>query len=474
MTDQPEFSEALFFVHPLLPWRAVCVHCFSGIFGPKRERKPATDTICFDCGRTSEQVAEELRAQKQREEANRKDYRRGERRHARIIKEQLGALFQKSVCPSALLPPRDPGPPNLADLDPKLRSALLFMHDCHDPILRMHDGRLAEGVYVELAEWISTEPTSQFSILRWKLNGHGFTWQDFGSFDKAQKVFRAITHLDQPWHPLLRFSEIRQRITEEWQKLQDRQNTIQSHITGAQSRKDTEARNLLKAQLADRLPLMRAVNRTIKFVFHTFPTTDPSLNQTITRFDSRTASQATNLEQRFIEGAEQLFKKKPLRVSKCNEGRHLETRVYEMMPVAFLHSTWQYACSVRKTSKGSYWEPVENTVPAQRARWVRRLLEALGKHTTPDKSGWVQVPVVTLCRAIGVTPKGKRYGKVCDLLILLCESGVLWDSETSRDRAFRLLGIDPDFRPFLHQLNRARMDTIKKVNQPRPPSASLK
>lgn len=117
-------------------------------------------------------------------------------------------------------------------------------------------------------------------------------------------------------------------------------------------------------------------------------------------------------------------------------------RVVSLSAGEYLREMWRYACDIRLARDRRIYEPSGTGRVAQKARLIRCVLVALGKHTEPSSDGvprWQQVSLRAIAEDIGCPTTGARYTALGTLLEHLQMARIVWGTKTTRSRAFRLL-----------------------------------
>lgn len=117
-------------------------------------------------------------------------------------------------------------------------------------------------------------------------------------------------------------------------------------------------------------------------------------------------------------------------------------RVVRIAAAEYLQEMWSYACNIRLGRARLIYEPSGTGRVAQKARLIRCVLVALGKHTEPSSDGvprWQQVSLRAIAEDIGCPTTGARYTALGTLLEHLQMARIVWGTKKTRSRAFRLL-----------------------------------
>jgi hypothetical protein len=113
------------------------------------------------------------------------------------------------------------------------------------------------------------------------------------------------------------------------------------------------------------------------------------------------------------------------------------------IPVAeYLREIWSCASVIRLGRDMVLYEPIGKGPVARKARLIRSVLLALGKHHEPPSDGipkLQQVPLTTLAQDLCIPLTGARYTALGDLLGELQGLRIVWSPKKTRSRVFRLL-----------------------------------
>lgn len=226
-------------------------------------------------------------------------------------------------------------------------------------------------------------------------------------------------------HIYLRHPRIRPWVLDEWNRLREDTRTTDSRRSN---------------QAASRL-LRRIVSQ-----FHS----DLEITETIAHHT--TTANITTVPA-FDSGAETLFGAESIevRAHACTGTSRVATGsafaiarwVSLTIPVAeYLREIWSCASVIRLGRDMVLYEPTGKGPVARKARLIRSVLLALGKHHEPPSDGipkLQQVPLTTLAQDLCIPLTGARYTALGDLLGQLQGLRIVWSPKKTRSRVFRLL-----------------------------------